>query len=88
MVKKTIKDEATAPQNERTVKFSPDGPDYKVSELPDKAKELFARWEEKKVIRDNFIIKANNDIDDLNRVLASYEADMKTLVETDKKEKN
>jgi len=40
-----------------------------------------ARWQEKKQIRDEFIIKANNDIDDLNTLLSAYEARMKNILE-------
>ena len=47
------------------------------------AKELMARWQEKKQIRDQFVVKANNDIDDLNTLLASYEARMKNIVESE-----
>jgi hypothetical protein len=36
--------------------------------MPDEAKQLMASWQEKKQIRDEFIIKANNDIDDLNTI--------------------
>ena len=42
-----------------------------------------ARWQEKKQIRDEFVVKANNDIDDLNPVLTAYEARMKLILETE-----
>jgi len=66
---------------EPTVKFSEDGTEYKISEMSDEARTLFARWQEKKNVRDEFVLKANNDIDDLNRLMASYEAQMKQLLE-------
>src|SRR5210317_1766724 len=66
---------------EPTIKFADDGKEHKVNEMPDNAKELMARWQEKKQIRDDFIIKANNDIDDLNTLLGSYEARMKNILE-------
>ena len=66
---------------EPTIKFSDDGEVYKVSDMPDEAKQLYIRWQEKKQIRDDFIIKANNDIDDLNTLLSSYEARMKNILE-------
>ena len=66
---------------ELTVKFADNGVEHKVNDMPDEAKQLMARWQEKKQIRDEFIIKANNDIDDLNILLSSYEARMKNIVE-------
>jgi len=42
---------------------------------------LMARWQEKKQVRDEFIVKANNDIDDLNTLLGSYETRMKNILE-------
>ena len=67
--------------NELTVKFADDGKEHKVNDMPDEAKQLMARWQEKKQIRDEYIIKANNDIDDLNTLLTSYEARMKLILE-------
>jgi len=67
--------------NELTVKFADDGKEHKVNDMPDEAKQLYIRWQEKKQIRDDFIIKANNDIDDLNTLLSSYEARMKNILE-------
>ena len=53
----------------------------KVNDMPDEAKQLYVRWQDKRQIRDEFIIKANNDIDDLNTLLSSYEARMKNILE-------
>ena len=66
---------------EPTVKFADDGKEHKINEMPDEAKQLYIRWQEKKQIRDEFIIKANNDIDDLNVLLSSYEARMRNILE-------
>ena len=67
--------------DEPTIKFADDGIEYKINEMPESAKELMARWQEKKQIRDEFVVKANNDIDDLNTLLSAYEARMKNIVE-------
>ncbi|MBT8375329.1 MAG: hypothetical protein KJO22_00520 [Bacteroidia bacterium] len=67
--------------DEPTVKFADDGKEHKINDMPDEAKQLYIRWQEKKQIRDDFIIKANNDIDDLNTLLSSYEARMKNILE-------
>ena len=67
--------------DEPTVKFADDGKEHKVNDMPDEAKQLYIRWQEKKQIRDEFIIKANNDIDDLNVLLSSYEARMRNILE-------
>ena len=67
--------------NELTVKFADDGKEHKVNDMPDEEKQLYIRWQEKKQIRDDFIIKANNDIDDLNTLLSSYEARMRNILE-------
>ena len=66
---------------ELKIKFEEDGKEYVVNDMPDNAKELYARWQEKIQIRDNFIVKANNDIDDLNRIMASYKVDMQNILE-------
>ena len=76
-----VKEKKTETVDEPTIKFADDGVEHKVSEMPDEAKQLMARWQEKKQIRDEFIIKANNDIDDLNTLLSAYEARMKNIVE-------
>ena len=78
---KTVEENKTENVDEPTIKFADDGKEHKINEMPDNAKELMARWQEKKQIRDEFIIKANNDIDDLNTLLASYEARMKNILE-------
>ena len=73
--------------DEPTIKFADDGKEHKINEMPDNAKELMVRWQEKKQIRDDFIIKANNDIDDLNTLLGSYEARMKNILEPTEEKK-
>ena len=72
---------------ELTVKFADDGKEHKVNDMPDEAKELYIRWQDKRRIRDEFVIKANNDIDDLNTLLSSYEARMKNILEPQDEEK-
>jgi hypothetical protein len=67
--------------DEPTIKFADDGVEHKINEMPESAKELMARWQEKKQIRDEFVVKANNDIDDLNTLLSAYEARMKLILE-------
>jgi len=66
---------------ELTVKFADDGKEHKVNEMPNNAKELYLLWQEEKQNRDNFIINANKSIDKLNRILSSYESDMKNILE-------
>ena len=78
---KMVEKNKTESVEEPTIKFADDGVEHKVNDMPDEAKQLMARWQEKKQIRDEFIIKANNDIDDLNILLSSYEARMKNIVE-------
>jgi hypothetical protein len=78
---KMVKENKTESVEEPTIKFADDGVEHKVNDMPDEAKQLMFRWQEKKRIRDEFIIKANNDIDDLNILLSSYEARMKNIVE-------
>ena len=48
---------------EPTIKFTEDGTEHKLSELPEEAKRLKARWQEKRQVRDEFTVKAQNDID-------------------------
>ena len=76
-----VKENTTENVDEPTIKFADDGKEHKINEMPDNAKELMARWQEKKQVRDEFIVKANNDIDDLNTFLGSYEARMKNILE-------
>jgi hypothetical protein len=76
-----VKENTTENVDEPTIKFADDGKEHKINEMPDNAKELMARWQEKKQVRDEFIIKANNDIDDLNTLLGSYETRMKNILE-------
>lgn len=64
-----------------TIKFSDDGEVYKVNDMPDEAKALLMRWNDKNKIKNDYTIKAQNDIDDLNRLMASYEVDMRNILE-------
>ena len=82
-----VKENTTENVDEPTIKFADDGKEHKINEMPDNAKELMARWQEKKQVRDEFIIKANNDIDDLNTLLNSYEARMKNILEPTEEKK-
>jgi len=82
-----VKENTTENVDEPTIKFADDGKEHKINEMPDNAKELMARWQEKKQVRDEFIIKANNDIDDLNTLLSSYEARMKNILEPTEEKK-
>ena len=72
---------------EPTIKFSDDGEVYKVSDMPDEAKALLMRWHEKNKIKNDFTVKAQNDIDDLNRILSSYEVDMRNILEPKEEKK-
>ena len=76
-----VKENTTENGDEPTIKFADEGKEKKKNEKADNAKELMARWQEKKQVRDEFIVKANNDIDDLNTLLGSYEARMKNILE-------
>ena len=76
-----VKENKTETVEEPTIKFADDGVEHKINDMPDEAKQLMARWQDKKQIRDEFIIKANNDIDDLNTLLTAYEARMKNILE-------
>jgi len=76
-----VEENKTENVEDPTIKFTEGGKEHKISELPDEAKRLMARWQEKRQIRDEFTVKAQNDIDDLNTLLASYEARMKQIVE-------
>ncbi len=78
---KMVEENKTENVEEPTIKFTEDGKEHKFSELPEEAKRLMARWQEKRQVRDEFTVKAQNDIDDLNTLLASYEARMKQIVE-------
>lgn len=82
-----VKENTTENVDEPTIKFADDGKEHKINEMPDNAKELMARWQEKKQVRDEFIVKANNDIDDLNTLLNSYEARMKNILEPTEEKK-
>jgi hypothetical protein len=81
IIKEKLMSEENKAVEEPTVKFADDGKEHKINDMPDEAKQLYIRWQEKKQIRDEFIIKANNDIDDLNTLLSSYEARMKNILE-------
>ena len=54
---------------------------------PDNAKELYILYQEERQNRDNFILNANKSIDKLNRILTSYEADMRNILESTEEKK-
>ena len=74
----TNQDVPKAPKN--TIQFG-DGPEYVVDEMPNEAKVLFARWQEKK----QALAMVDNNRDDLMIILAQYEVRMKTILEPPKK---
>jgi hypothetical protein len=76
-----VEENKTESVEEPTVKFADDGKEHKINEMPDNAKELYLLWQEEKQNRDNFIMNANKSIDKLNRILSSYESDMKNILE-------
>ena len=76
-----VKENKTESVEEPTIKFADDGKEHKINEMPDNAKELYLLWQEEKQNRDNFIVNANKSIDKLNRILSSYESDMKNILE-------
>ena len=76
-----VEENKTENVEEPTIKFTEDGKEHKVNEMPNNAKELYLLWQEEKQNRDNFIINANKSIDKLNRILSSYESDMKNILE-------
>ena len=76
-----VEENKTENVDEPTIKFADDGKEHKINEMPDNAKELYLLWQEEKQNRDNFIINANKSIDKLNRILSSYESDMKNILE-------
>ena len=75
----TQQDVPEAPKN--TIQFG-DGPAYDADTMPDEAKVLFARWQEKK----QALAMVDNNRDDLMIILAQYEVRMKTILEADSKE--
>lgn len=76
-----VEENKTESVEEPTIKFADNGKEHKINEMPDNAKELYLLWQEEKQNRDNFIINANKSIDKLNRILSSYESDMKNILE-------
>ena len=66
---------------ELKIKFEEDGKEYVVNDMPDNAKELYIRYQKEKQNRDNIILNANETIDNLNRLLTSFEADMRNILE-------
>ena len=73
--------ENTTETEELKIKFSEDGKEHVVNDMPDNAKELYILYQEEKQNRDNIILNANKTIDKLNRILTSYEADMRNILE-------
>jgi len=76
-----VEENKTENVEEPTIKFADDGKEHKINEMPDNAKELYLLWQEERQNRDNFIMNANKSIDKLNRILSSYESDMKNILE-------
>ena len=76
-----VEENKTESVEEPTIKFADDGKEHKINEMPDNAKELYLLWQEERQNRDNFIMNANKSIDKLNRILSSYESDMKNILE-------
>ena len=74
-------EENTTETEELKIKFSEDGKEHVVNDMPDNAKELYILYQEEKQNRDNIILNANKTIDKLNRILTSYEADMRNILE-------
>ena len=72
---------------ELKIKFEEDGKEYVVNDMPDNAKELYILYQEERQNRDNFILNANKSIDKLNRILTSYEADMRNILESTEEKK-
>ena len=81
IIKEKLMSEENKAVDEPTVKFADDGKEHKIMICQTKQSNLYIRWQDKRQIRDEFIIKANNDIDDLNTLLSSYEARMKNILE-------
>ena len=62
-------------KNEETVRFMQDGPEYKLSELPPDVLNLLERYNKNKAQRDEFVMNAQESLDDFNRLLDSYAKD-------------
>ena len=82
-----VEENKTESVEEPTIKFADDGKEHKINDMPDNAKELYLLWQEEKQNRDKFIINANKSIDKLNRILTSYEIDMRNILEPVKEKK-
>lgn len=72
---------------ELKIKFEEDGKEYVVNDMPDNAKELYIRYQKEKQNRDNIILNANETVDNLNRLLTSFEADMRNILESTEEKK-
>jgi len=72
---------------ELKIKFEEDGKEYVVNDMPDNAKELYIRYQKEKQNRDNIILNANETVDNLNRLLTSFEADMRNILEPTEEKK-
>jgi hypothetical protein len=66
---------------EPTIKFSEDGKEYKVNEMPNVAKEIMLLWDQRRKVRDDYIAQANNNIQDMNYLLSAFETLLKNLLE-------
>jgi len=76
-----MSEENKSESEELKIKFEEDGKEYVVNDMPDNAKELYIRYQKEKQNRDNIILNANETIDNLNRLLTSFEADMRNILE-------
>lgn len=72
---------------ELKIKFEEDGKEYVVNDMPDNAKELYIRYQKEKQNRDNIILNANETVDNLNRLLTSFETDMRNILESTEEKK-
>ena len=58
-----------------------------ITDEPDNAKELYIRYQKEKQNRDNIILNANETVDNLNRLLTSFEVDMRNILESTEEKK-
>ena len=76
-----VEENKTESVEELKIKFEEDGKEYVVNDMPDNAKELYIRYQKEKQNRDNIILNANETVDNLNRLLTSFEVDMRNILE-------
>jgi hypothetical protein len=88
IIKEKLMSEENKPEAEELkIKFEEDGKEYVVNDMPDNAKELYIRYQKEKQNRDNIILNANETVDNLNRLLTSFEADMRNILESTEEKK-